>query len=112
MYNTQRIIHMTDLTPPEGYPHARQSYSVGRWQDGKLIVSTTRINWKYYDTRGVPQSENAEVVKEFKLSEDQSRIDVFITTTEPESFTKPANMEFHWLALGEEIKPYDSVRFN
>lgn len=32
---------------------------------------------------------------------------VFITTvTDPETFTEPATIEGHWLALGEAIEPY------
>lgn len=107
MYDTERTIHLSKSTPPENHPHSRLGYSIGTWQDNKLIVKTTHINWQFYDTQGVPLSDQVEVVEEFTLSEDQSRIDLFITTTDPESFTEPATIAFHWLALGEEIKPYD-----
>lgn len=107
MYDTERIIHMTEENPPVGQPSSRLGYSVGHWQGRKLVVETTHINWKFYDTRGVPQSDKVEIVEEYTLSEDQSRIDIFIKTTDPEFFTEPATSAFHWLALGEQIKPYD-----
>lgn len=107
MYDTERTIHLSQSTPPENHSHSRLGYSIGTWQDNKLIVKTTHINWPFYDTQGVPLSDQVEVLEEFTLSEDQSRIDLFITTTDPESFTEPATIAFHWLALGEQIKPYD-----
>ena len=86
--------------------HSRLGHSIGRWEDGELVVKTTHLNWKYYDTVGTPQSDSAEVVERFRPSEDQSRLDYFITTTDPKIFTEPASISGHWLALGETIKPY------
>ena len=70
-------------------------------------VETTHIDWNFYDTRGTPQSDAAEVTERFTLSDDQSRIDYHITTVDPVVFTEPATIAGHWLALGEEIEPYD-----
>ena len=107
MYDAVRTIHMDRSTPPDGEPHSRLGYSVGHWEGSELVVKTSLLNWEYYDTRGIPQSELAEVVERYTISNDQSRLDYFITTTDPETFTEPATIKGHWLALGETIKPYN-----
>lgn len=106
MYDVVRTIHMDQSAAPKDEPHSRLGYSAGRWEGNELVVNTTRINWEFFDTRGVPQSEAIEVVERFTLSEDQSRLDYHITATDPVNFTEPAIISGHWLALGEEIKPY------
>jgi hypothetical protein len=107
MYDTVRTIHLDQAAVPENEPFSRLGYSIGRWEDNVLVVNTTHLNWNFYDTRGVPQSDAAEVVERFTLSDDQSRLDYFITTTDPETLTEPATIAGHWLALGEEIVPYE-----
>lgn len=107
MYDIVRTIHMSRSAPPDEAPYSPLGYSVGHWQGDQLVVNTTRINWNFFDTRGVPQSDAVEVHERFTLSEDQSRLDYHITTTDPETFTEPAIISGHWLALGEELKNYD-----
>ena len=107
MYETVRTIHMDQSEPPENEPFSRLGYSIGRWEGDELVVETTRLNWNFYDTTGTPQSDAAEVVERFTLSEDQSRLDYHITTTDPVTFTEPATISGYWLALGEEIEPYE-----
>ena len=107
MYDLVRTIHMDQPAPPEDVVPSRLGYSVGHWEDNTLVVETTHIDWNYYDTRGTPQSDAAEVTERFTLSDDQSRIDYHITTVDPVVFTEPATIAGHWLALGEEIEPYD-----
>jgi len=80
---------------------------VGRWEGGVFVIETSHLNWNFYDTRGVPQSDAAKVVERYTLSEDQTRLDYLITTEDPETFTETATIAGHWLALGEEIKPYE-----
>lgn len=107
MYDLMRTIHMDGSVQPDDAPSSRMGYSVGRWEDNTLIVETSRLNWNYYDTRGTPQSEAAEVTERYTLSSDQSRIDYHITTIDPVNFTEPATISGYWLALGEEIEPYE-----
>lgn len=107
MYDIVRTIHMDRSAATDNEAYSPLGYSVGRWENGVLVVNTTRINWNYFDTRGVPQSEKAAVVERFTLSEDQSRLDYHIVTTDPVTFTEPAIITGHWLALGETIKPYE-----
>jgi hypothetical protein len=111
MYNAIRTIHMDRSTPPNGEAHSRLGYSVGCWEGETLVVNTSLLNWDYYDTRGIPQSEAAEVVERYTISQNQSRLGYFISTTDIETFTEPATIKGHWRALGESIKPYNCEVF-
>lgn len=105
MYDAQRTIYMRDeVSNPTP---SIMGYSVGHWEDGTLVVKTTAINWEFYDTQGSPQSDQIEVVERYQLSEDQSRLDYHIVSTDPVHFTAAATIDGHWLALGEEVKPYN-----
>ncbi len=106
MYNVERTIHMNRDKAPEGTERSRWGYSTGRWQDeNTLIVTTTHISWPYYQG-GIPMSESAVVIEEFALSEDQSRLDLLVTTIDPQNFVEPATVDAYWLALGEELQEF------
>ena len=80
---------------------------MGRWADGALVVTTTRLNWPYFDNIGTPLSEAVEIVERFVLSEDQTRLDFEVTVTDPFTFTRPARLVGYWLALGDTLPRYD-----
>lgn len=107
LYDIERTIHMGRAAPPEGTPASRLGYSVGAWENGDLVVTTTHLNWPYFDTIGTPLSEAVEVLERFHLSDDQSRIDFTVTVTDPSTFTEPAVLHGYWFALGEEILRFD-----
>ena len=107
LYDIERTIHMDRSAPPPGEPPSRLGYSVGAWENGALVVKTTRINWPYFDTIGTPLSPAVEVVEQFGLSQDQSRIDFTVTVTDPKTFTRPAVLKGYWLALGDKLLRYN-----
>ena len=107
LYDIERTIHMNRSEPPPNTPASHLGYSTGEWQDGVLVVRTSRINWPYFDNIGTPQSEAVEFVERFTLSDDQSRLDFHITVTDPQTFTEPATIESYWRNLGESIPVYD-----
>lgn len=107
LYDIERTIHMRSDANPEDVPASRLGYSTGRWEDGALIVHTSRVDWPYFDRAGTPQSDSVEILERFRLSEDQSRLNFDITITDPATFTRPARLSGYWLALGESILRYD-----
>ena len=107
-FDVVRTVHMTDSLDPATQPPSIQGFSVGRWEDeNTLVIHTSRINFPYLSTSGIPLSEAVEVVEQYTLSEDQTRLDFLISVTDPESFTEPATYEYYWLALGEQFGQYD-----
>ncbi|MGI9257467.1 MAG: DUF6152 family protein, partial [Gammaproteobacteria bacterium] len=107
LYDIERTIHMDTAASPADQSNSHLGYSIGRWEDGNLVVETTNIDWPYFDRLGTPQSERVALAERFSLSEDQSKIDYFITITDPETFVEPATVSGQWLALGESILNYD-----
>lgn len=107
-WDVARVIHMSDDADPDSEPASPWGYSVGRWQDDTLEVTTTRIDWPFFDDIGTPLGEDAEIVERFSLSADETRLNYTITITDPDTFTEPVTLEGYWVWVpGEEIKPYN-----
>lgn len=107
-WDVVRTIHMTADEDFESQPATPHGYSVGRWEDGTLIITTTKIDWPFFDDIGTPQSGDIETVERFTLSADESRLDYTLTVTDPATFTAPFTLDGHWTWVpGEEIKRYD-----
>ena len=106
-YDLVRTIHMDRDEIPAGTPYSHLGYSIGRWEGDDLVVETTRINWPYLDNRGTPLSDALTVIERFSLSDDQSSLAFRIEMIDPETFTEPAILSGHWLALGDTIGRYD-----
>ena len=69
-YDLVRTIHMNSDVDPETQPATPLGYSVGRWEDDTLVVTTTRIDWPISDRRGAPQSADAMHIERFTPSAD------------------------------------------
>ncbi len=107
LYDIDRIVHLDGAVEEDAAPSSL-GYSVGRWQEGTLVVETTKVNWPWLDNSGTPQSEAVEFVERFTVSEDQTRLDYELTVTDPATFTEPAIYDRYWLALVEAtIETYD-----
>jgi hypothetical protein len=107
IYDTERIVHMNRTGPPANEPRSVHGYSVGEWRDGALVIQTTLIDWPYFDQIGTPLGNDTRVQERYKISEDQTRLDVEITVTDPTTFTTPAVVRNSWLAYGDTIQRYD-----
>ena len=107
-YDLVRTIHLND--PPDDPEAAPLGISTGRWQSGTLIVTTNRISWRYFDTRGIPLSEDAVIVEEFTPTDDGGRLDYVMTITNPGYFNEPVALGkfFHWVP-GVEVGRYDCL---
>jgi Family of unknown function (DUF6152) len=93
LYDISRTIHMDRSEPPAGEPATH-------------LVTTTHVDWPYFDNIGTPQSRNVRIVERYTLSPDQRRLDYSIEVADPATFTRPATMAGYWLALGDKIMPY------
>jgi hypothetical protein len=107
IYDTVRTIHMGETAPPAGTAPSILGYSVGRWDNGALVVNTTLVDWPYFDTIGTPQSNAVAIEERYSLSADQTKLDLRITVTDSANFVGPAIVDTHWLALGATIQRFD-----
>ena len=91
-FDLERVIHMGAGADAARAAPSALGYSVGRWEDGDLVVETTRVSWPYFDIRDlefVPQSGEVAIVERFKLSDDDEELRLDITVTDPAAFTEP-----------------------
>ena len=101
-----RTIHMDGAASETTPESSRYGHSIGRWiTDNRLEITTTRIDWPYYDdSLGIPQSELIEAFETFTLSADQQRLDYEMIVTDPDTFTETVTvMQTYWLALEESL---------
>ena len=112
LYDLTRIIHIDDAADSQGQPPSPLGYSVGRWEEDTLIVTTSRVNWPYFDNSGTPQSEAVTYEERFTLGQDRSRLNYRLIVTDPANFTEPAVYERYWLDLGEDLQRYDCQVFS
>ena len=108
-YDTTRTIHMG--TRPSVMPAPSiLGYSTGHWEDSTLVVMTTGINWGYFASRGIPTSENIEIVERFTPIENGSKLQYEITVTDPATFTQPVVMGKTWIWLPDvKVEPYECI---
>jgi hypothetical protein len=102
-----RTIHMDDWAVPADEPSTPLGYSVGSWEEGTLVVQTTRIDWPYLNGTGIPQSRAVEYLERFTINYANNWLDYSVTITDPETFSEPARDDQRLLALGEAIEPYN-----
>ena len=112
-YDTVRTIDMTEASAGTMAARSLLGTSRGQWEGSTLVVSTSDIDWEYFDKEGIPQGDSMMVVESFTPSEDGSRLEYSMTVTDPEIFTEPVSLERHWVwRPGEEVKPYDCTSSN
>ncbi len=106
-YDTRRMIHMTESAPPENVLYSLLGYSLGRWDDDRLIVETTRVGATIFGS-GVPLSRQLHILESFEVSDSGDRLDITVTITDSEAFTGPVTLS-RYLAWepGVEIAPYN-----
>jgi hypothetical protein len=110
-YDTVRTINMAPNADFDRLPPALLGRSKGQWESDTLVVTTSRIAWRYIDPSGVPQSSSSRIVERFTPSSDGTRLDYTMTITDPQTFTDPVELKRSWVwRAGETVKPYNCVR--
>ena len=111
-FDSVRIIHLREAVREETHEVAPTPWgdSVGYWDGGDLVVTTTRIDSSYFGTAGIPLSGDAVITERFSLSADQRRLDYVMTVTNPATFTAPVTQQSYWIwRPGETVKPYGCI---
>ena len=111
-----RVVHMT--APPGASSRPAPTplgWSTGRWDGESLVVTTTAIDWPYfqlYGLEGVPQSAEMTIVERFTPSADGRELTYDLSATDPRTFTQtvsaPGYRTFRWQP-GFEFLPPDCV---
>jgi hypothetical protein len=114
-FEIDRLIHMDGSEPPADQPYTPLGYSAGRWDGDALVVTTTHIDWPYfqlYGLEGLPQSRAMRIVERFTPSDNGATLRYDLTATDPATFTETVTYEgyvtFRWDPTLQFL-PYDCV---
>ena len=114
-FEIDRVIHMDGREPPADTPYTPLGYSAGRWDGEALVVTTTHIDWPYfepYDLIGVPQSRQMRIVERFTPRDGNATLRYDWSATDPVNLTATISYEnyvtfrFH---PSLDFFPYDCV---
>lgn len=107
-YDAVRTIYMPDARPRAPQEPSPLGRSLGRWEDGTLVVETDLIHTPYFTSTGIPLSKAARTVERFSLGNEGRRLVYNLTVTDPATFTVPAQAMRAWVARdGEQVLPFD-----
>jgi hypothetical protein len=107
-YDSVRTISMAANSNVDTLPKTLLGRSRGRWDGDTLVVTTTRIDWPYFDPSGIPQGPSSSIVERFTPSSDGTRLNYTMIVTDPSTFTGPLELKRSWVwRPGETVKPYN-----
>ncbi|MGE4657496.1 MAG: DUF6152 family protein [Gammaproteobacteria bacterium] len=100
-----RIIDMGGGSVAAALPFPKHlGRSVGVWEDeNTLVVTTTDVDWPYFDRSGTPQSDQVTFVERFTMNEDRNRLDYIATATDPLMFSAPVELIYSWTWVPGEV---------
>jgi Family of unknown function (DUF6152) len=114
-FEIDRTIHMDGKSPVAGAPYTPLGYSVGQWDGDALVITTTHIDWPYFELYGlvgVPQSRAMRIVERFTPSDDGATVRYDFAATDPAAFTETVRYDnyatFRWQPSLDFI-PYDCI---
>ena len=97
---TFRQIFMDGRKLPADMSPTWQGYSVGRWDGDTLVIDSAGFNDRsWLDARGTPRSTDMRIEERFRRR-DYGHMDLPITVTDPQIFTKPITF-----SVVEELLP-------
>ncbi|MEE3237132.1 MAG: DUF6152 family protein [Pseudomonadota bacterium] len=108
-WDVERTIHMnSDIDDVAGQQRSPWGYSVGRWENDKLVVTTSNISYPYFDDLGTPQSDQLQIVEHYRFDATEPRLYWEAVATDPEVFTAPVVLkgDMIWVP-GEQLKRFD-----
>jgi Family of unknown function (DUF6152) len=110
-----RVILMDPEADVTGLAPTPLGHSTGRWDGASLVVTTTGIDWPWfqlYGLEGVPQSRAMRIVERFTPNGDFTELNYDLSATDAATFTETVVAEryvtFRW-EPGLEFLPYECV---
>ena len=123
-FNLVRTIHMDVAEPSKMEPATPMGHSVGRWEGDTLVVTTTRIDYPYFDIYwrgptpdtasmiGFPQSDEVRIVERFNLDSANAELTYDITISDAMTLTEPITLSRYlvWQFRPDtRIEPFECV---
>jgi hypothetical protein len=114
-FEIDRVIHMDGREPEADRAHTPLGYSAGKWEGETLVVTTTHIDWPYFEIYGlvgVPQSRAMRIVERFTPSDGGATLQYDFSATDPAAFTETVAYQnyatYRWQP-SLDFLPYDCI---
>jgi hypothetical protein len=103
-----RTIHMNLKAHPAGTPRAPLGHSIGRIENGVLVIETASFaHVKWGSGRGVDSGEQKSTVERYTLGDDGKTLILAFTMTDPEYLAAPVSSEQSFnLNAGYKLQEY------
>jgi len=101
-FDVRRTVWMDGRSHPENGERTNQGYSIGRWEEGALVVDT-RL---FADSRstlpgsGLPSGAQKHVIERYSLSDDGTQVLIDIRLQDPEFLAEPFTYTLEWRSTG------------
>jgi len=90
IFDVTRTVYTDGRGHPENGEPTNQGHSVGRWEDGVLVVDTALLaEHPSGNGRGVPSGPRKHLVERYSLSEDRTRAIVEVVLEDPDYLAEP-----------------------
>ena len=108
---TTRRIHMDGWAPPTDQAHSELGYSVGRWEDGVLIIETTHtMGGVLRNLRGHSVSPQARLTERYWREPGQMDLKMELAVEDSVNYTETFTLGREWIwAPEEEIHPWNCI---
>jgi hypothetical protein len=107
---TTRTVYLTEQQTDPDAPHVAMGRSVGRYEDGKLIIESDELAsglaraGEFFWT-----SEEATVVEEYFVVEDNTYLTLRLSLTDPVMLAEPWVIEKRWARYDGELLDFDCI---
>jgi len=97
-FDSERVVYLDGRGHPSDGTRTNEGHSVGRWEDGVLVVDTTNFS-DYRSTfpgTGIPSGDQKHLVERYALTEDGTGIVLDFILEDPEYLAEPFAATIEW----------------
>ncbi|NNC63600.1 MAG: hypothetical protein HKN84_02340 [Gammaproteobacteria bacterium] len=92
-----RAVYMDGRGHPEDVEPTPQGHSIGRWEDGALVVDTVAFaEQQSVNGQGVPSSPQKHTIERYALSDDGRRLTIDVFLEDPVYLAEPFSGTLEW----------------
>jgi hypothetical protein len=96
-FDAVRTIYMDGRDHPSDNELTPQGHSIGRWEDGALIVDTVAFaEQQSVNGQGVPSSPEKHTVERYALTDDGNRMTIDVFLEDPVYLAEPFSGQLEW----------------
>ena len=109
-WTTTRTVYLTEQAIDPDAAHTNMGRSIGRYEDGKLIIETDSLATGLNMSTGFFwTSEEASILEEYSRGEDDNIVTMRLSFTDPVMLVEPWEIEKHWISYDGELLDFECI---